>query len=238
MSAKGSRVLTHLQHSTESKEQILKLSHACQVTTVSLCDSPLTYLCSDSDGDEEVKRVIVEGVLLKGVVDTGSDLTIMGKEAFKKVATVAKLKKRDFHPADKKAHSYDGKPISLDGWLQLDLMFGEYSMSTPVYVKMDADDPLLLSEGVCRQLRIVTYHPSVQERQRPEGTALPKTDEVSQSKTDEEDRAKVPTVRVKLLNSACLLPNQCTPVQVVVEGGSKGDLLANIRGEPALTHPN
>ena len=84
---------------------------------VSPYDSPLTYLCSDSDGDEEVKRVTVEdkgsrpryaevsvqGVLLKGVVDTGSDLTIMGKKAFKKVATVAKLKKRDFHLADKKA---------------------------------------------------------------------------------------------------------------------------------------
>ena len=64
-------------------------------------------------------------------------------------------------------------------------------MSIPVYVKMDSDDPLLLSEGVCRQLGIVTYHPSVRERQRPEGTALPKMDEASQSKTDKEDKAKV-----------------------------------------------
>ena len=171
----------------------------------------------------------VQGVLLKGVVDISSDLTIMGKEAFKKVATVAKLKKRDLHPADKKAYNYDGKPFTLDGWLQLDLMFGEYSMSTPVYVKMDADDPLLLSEGICRQLGIVTYHPSVRERHSPEGTSLPKMGEASQSKTDEEDKAKVPTVRVKLLNSACLLPNCCTPVQVVVESDSKGDLLADIR---------
>ena len=34
-------------------------------------------------------------------------------------------------------------------------------MKTTVYVKMDAQDQLLLSEGVSRQLRIVTYHPSV-----------------------------------------------------------------------------
>ena len=92
--------MKHLQkdckgHSTESKGQTLKLGQACQVTTVSPHDNPLTYLCSDSDGDEEVKRVTVEdtgshpryaevsvqGVLLKGVVDIGSDLTIIGKEA-------------------------------------------------------------------------------------------------------------------------------------------------------------
>ena len=34
-------------------------------------------------------------------------------------------------------------------------------MKTPVYVKMDAPEVLLLSEGVCRQLKIVTYHPEV-----------------------------------------------------------------------------
>ena len=47
-------------HSTESKGQTLKLSQARQVTTVSPRDNPLSYLCSDSDGDEEVKRVTVE----------------------------------------------------------------------------------------------------------------------------------------------------------------------------------
>ena len=238
----------HLQkdckgHSTESKGQNPKPSQARQVTTVSPCDDPMMYLCSD--GDDEVKRVTVEdkgshpryaevsvqGVLLQGVVDTGSYLTIMGREAFKKVATVAKLRKRDFHPADKMAYSYDGKPFTLDGRLQLDLMFGEYAMSTPVYVKMDADNQLLLSEGVCRQLGIVTYHPSVQEHKKSEVTTLPQEDKGSQE-------AKVPTVRVKLLNSARLLPNHCTPVQVSVEGGSQGGLLVDIRGEPTLIHPD
>lgn len=32
-----------------------------------------------------------------------------------------------------------------------------------VYIKMDAPDQLLLSEIVCRQLEIVTYHDSVEE---------------------------------------------------------------------------
>ena len=75
-----------------------------------------------------------------------------------------------------------------------------------MYVKMDADDQLLLSKGVCRQLGIVTYHPSVQECQKPDVTALPKEDKASQ------DEAKVPTVHVKFVNSARLLPNWCTPI--------------------------
>ena len=34
-------------------------------------------------------------------------------------------------------------------------------MRMPVYVKMDAREQVLLSEGVCRQLGIVTYHEAV-----------------------------------------------------------------------------
>ena len=37
-------------------------------------------------------EVPVQCVLLQGVVDTGSDLTIISKEAFKKFSTVTKLK--------------------------------------------------------------------------------------------------------------------------------------------------
>ena len=61
----------------------------------------------DKGSHPRYEKVSVQGVLLQGVVDTGSDLTIMGKEAFRKVATVAKLRRRDFRPADKKAYSYD-----------------------------------------------------------------------------------------------------------------------------------
>ena len=34
-------------------------------------------------------------------------------------------------------------------------------MRTPVYVKIDIKEQLLLSKGVCRQLGIVTYHREV-----------------------------------------------------------------------------
>ena len=38
---------------------------------------------------------------MEGVVDSGSDITILGGEMFKQVATVARLHKKDFEPPDK-----------------------------------------------------------------------------------------------------------------------------------------
>ena len=231
--------------STESRGRPQKPSHARQVTA-SCNDDPMSYLRSDSDEDEGVKRVtvedtgsyprytnvLVEGVMQRGVVDTGSDLTIMGKEAFKKVVTVARLKKRDFHPADKKAYSYDRKPFSLDGKLRLNLTFGEYTMSTPIYVKINAEDQLLLSEGVCRQLVIVNYHSHVFNDKQPD------PDSPSEDKPDDTEDVKVPTIRVKLLNSTRLLPNRSTTVAVCVEGDCSGDLLLDVGDEPALIRPD
>ena len=96
------------------------------------------------------------------------------------------------------------------------------SMTTPVYIKMDAHDQLLLSEGVCRQLGILHYHPSV-ERWRggkrkyppliarnasrgtpPDNTSTPPAEQPP----DDTEGAVVPTVRVNLLQSTHLLPHQ------------------------------
>ena len=77
---------------------------------------------------------------------------------FKQLATVAKLYKRDFKPVDKTPYNYDGQPFHLDG---RDITFQDHTINTTVYIKMDASEPLLLSEGICRQLEIVTYHPEV-----------------------------------------------------------------------------
>ena len=94
----------------------------------------------------------------------GADITIVGAELFKKIAAVAHLKKSQFKPPDKTPYSYDRKPFNLHGKLELDITFEGQTMLTPVYVKMDAQDSLLLSEGVCRQLGIVSYHSQVQQK--------------------------------------------------------------------------
>ena len=54
-------------------------------------------------------------------------------------------------------------------------MFGNKMMRTPVYIKMDAPDELLLSEGVCRQLDIVMYHKDVCPHKGGEGGKGEKT---------------------------------------------------------------
>ena len=46
--------------------------------------------------------------------------------------------------------------------MDLDVSFNGKVMNTPIYIKMDAHDQLLLSEGVCRQLGIISYHSEVE----------------------------------------------------------------------------
>ena len=68
-----------------------------------------------------------------------------------------------FKAPDKVPINYDHQPFYFDGKIDLDIEFDGRIVSTPIYVKMDAPEPLLLSEEVCRQLGIITYHLKVQE---------------------------------------------------------------------------
>ena len=127
------------------------------------------------------------------MVDSGADNTIMGGTMFKHVAAVAKLRKKDFKPPDKVPRNYDQHPSGL---IDLDITFYDKTMNTPVYVKMDAKEQLLLSEGVCRQLGVITYHPDVEPR---------KALIMKLHQSAPQNSAHVPTVRVQ---STRLLPNQ------------------------------
>ena len=75
-------------------------------------------------------------------------------------------------------------------------------MKTTVYVKMDAHDQLLLSEGVCRQLGIVSYHPSV-----------------SSGKITKKTTTIVPTIQVNLIQSLRLPPSKAAVVPVKLGDG-------------------
>jgi len=116
---------------------------------------------ADEGSRPQLAHVIVHGVPADGVIDTGADITIMGQELFARVAAAAKLRKKNFRKADKVPRTYDRKTFHLDGCMDMDLSFAEKTMRTTVYIKIDAHDQLLLSEGICRQLGIVSYHPSV-----------------------------------------------------------------------------
>ena len=180
------------------------------------CNDPLQYMfSSDSDGSEvstvrvedkgskpQKALVDVQGVPAEGVIDSGADITIMGADLFKRVAAVARLKKKQLRKADKVPHTYDQKTFKLDGRIELDITFQGQTMRTPVYLKMDAHDPLLLSEGVCRQLGIISYHPSVA---------------LLQPTTKQQMFSTVPTVRVRLVHSVRLPPQQMIMATVQVE---------------------
>lgn len=109
----------------------------------------------DRESRQQYANVQLEGFPAHGIIDTGSDITIMGIDLFKKVAAVPRLRKSQFQRADKTPRTYDGRTFSLDGRLELDISFNGRTMKTPVYVKVDATEQLLLGEGACRQLHIV-----------------------------------------------------------------------------------
>ena len=61
----------------------------------------------DKGSRPKCARVDVQGVPTYGVIDSGSDVTIMGRELLRRVAAVAKLQKRDLKPPDKTPCNYD-----------------------------------------------------------------------------------------------------------------------------------
>ena len=112
-------------------------------------------------------EVKIEGVIT-GLIDTGSDITIMRGDLFYQIITATGLGEQALKKTDQKACTYDQKPITLDGQMEMEISFGEKTVITTVYVKLLAPDKLLLSETVCRLLGIITYHPSIQLMEKTE----------------------------------------------------------------------
>ena len=94
----------------------------------------------------------------------------------------------------------------------LEIIFGERAITTSVYIKMEAHDPLLLSEGVCRLLGIISYHPEVRCSRKI-------------SVADPSWEAVVPMVKVQLIQSAKVLPQQGVLVTSKVEKALEGTWL-------------
>ena len=99
---------------------------------------------TDQGSEPRHAKVEVQGVPARGVIDSGADITIIGGGLFKRVAAVAKLKKRDLKKVDRVPRTYNQRPFLLDGLMYLDISFCGTSMKTPVYIKLDAAEPLLL----------------------------------------------------------------------------------------------
>ena len=97
---------------------------------------------TDKGSIPQCVRVQVQGVpAYDGLIDSGADISIMAGVLFKKVATIARLRKRHFMQPDKVPRTYDQRPADqLDGRMDLSVEFNVTTMTTPVYIKMDAHD--------------------------------------------------------------------------------------------------
>ena len=89
----------------------------------------------DQGSQPQCAQVSVGGVPMKDVVDSGSNITILGGEMFKKVASVACLRKKDFQPPDKTLRNYNQQSFTIDGRIDIDVAFQDKIMKTAVYVK-------------------------------------------------------------------------------------------------------
>ena len=170
----------------------------------------------DKGSKPRIVMVDVHGVPAKGIIDSGADITIINGDLFQRVATVARLKKSAFKKPDRIPVTYDQKPFTLHGRMDLDITFDGKTMRTAVYIKMDSRDPLLLSEGVCHQLGIISYHQDVEDI-TPQGNKQP----------------VVPSVRVKLIQAVRLPPRHDVKVSVQLEGNSalRGPVLIESNSE-------
>lgn len=134
-----------------------------------------------------------------------------------------KLRKRDLKPPDKVPRNYDQRPFKLHGRMDLDITFAGKTMTTAVYIKMDPGEQLLLSEGVCRQLSIIQYHPEVQPWQHRKKNPTAAVPAVRGTPTDSTPAdALVPTIFIKLVQSLRIPVGQCAVVPVQVEGVRDG----------------
>ena len=142
------------------------------------------------------------------------------------MAAAAKLCKREFKPPNRIPHNYDQQPFRIDGHMDLDVSFLNKIMKTPVYVKMDAHEPLLLSEGICRQMGIITYHPEVKSRKAEHvdpAELEPGPKQQNEKKSEDSPKGQVPIVRVKLVQSIKLPPNQTVMAEVKLSDGVSGN---------------
>jgi len=115
---------------------------------------------------------MVEGVPIVGLIDTGSDITIMRGNQFYDMVKEAHLDINHIKPTEQKACTYDQKPINLDGQIDVKITFGNKIIVSTVFVKLVAPDKLLLSENVRRMLGVVSYHPDVQPVDEPGNASI------------------------------------------------------------------
>ena len=108
--------------------------------------------------------------------------------------------------------------------MDLDITLAGKTMTTPVYIKLDAEEKLPLSEGVSRQLGIIQHHRYVKPWRNHKKT-FPVSTKEGESTDSLEAAVVVPKISIKLVKSLRLPSGQCGVVPVRVEGAKDGAIL-------------
>ena len=99
----------------------------------------------------------IQGIPAQGVIYSFADIT--NANLFKNIAAAVKLRKKAFKQPDKVPYTYDQKPLTLDGHIDMDISFDGRTMCTQVYVKMDAKDHAAAALQRCVQSTSHYYLP-------------------------------------------------------------------------------
>ena len=117
--------------------------------------------------------------------------------------------------------------------MNLELAFGDKTIVTPVYLKMDAADQLLLSEGVCSQLGIVSYDANVKPSVATSNPSS-STSEDTEGPVEENKQVVIPMVRVRLLHALTIPPLQRAFASVQLSDGYPRASSLLLEGDPSL----
>ena len=109
--------------------------------------------------------------------------------------------------------------------MDLTISFLGRMLTTLVYIKVDFQESLLLSEGVCNQLDIIQYHLDVKERQR--AASVTSTEGPNKPRDRPNDHSEIGAV------FATIPPGHCAVVQIAVEGAPQ-DALKMLEPDPSV----
>ena len=83
---------------------------------------------TDNGRESRCVEVKIEGVPVTGLIDTGSDITIVRGDLLYHIVSTAGLEASKIRSVDQMACTYDQKPITLDGKIDLNISFDENTL--------------------------------------------------------------------------------------------------------------
>ena len=95
-----------------------------------------TWSYSDNGRESRCVEAKIEGIPVTGLIDTGSYITIVRGDLLSHIVSTAGLEASKIRSAGQMACTYDQKPITLGGQIDLNISFGENTLCTtaePVY---------------------------------------------------------------------------------------------------------